>query len=80
MPEYLAKDENLLARLDRMPITKTTIGILILLALVWLAEAFDIGIVGTVITILKKSWDLSGSQQGLARDRLPSIFHSHTPR
>nr|NNM90327.1 MFS transporter [Bacilli bacterium] len=65
MPEYLAKDENLLARLDRMPITKTTIGILILLALVWLAEAFDIGIVGTVITILKKSWDLSGSQQGL---------------
>ncbi len=65
MQRTLYEDENLLARLDRMPMTKSVIGILVLLALVWLAEAFDIGIVGSVITILKKSWDLTASQQGL---------------
>ena len=65
MQRTLYEDENLLARLDRMPMTKTVIGILVMLALVWLAEAFDIGIVGTVITILKKSWDLTAAQQGM---------------
>ncbi|MCY0876665.1 MAG: MFS transporter [Firmicutes bacterium] len=59
------RDENLLARLDRIPLTKTVIGILILLSFVWLAEAFDIGIVGPVITVLKTSWHLSSGQVAL---------------
>lgn len=61
----LFADENLLARLDRTPMTRTTIGIMLLLSLVWLAEAFDIGIVGPVLAVLKSSWHLSQSDLGL---------------
>ena len=39
--QSLYADENLLARLDRTPITRTTVGIIALLSIVWLAEAFD---------------------------------------
>ncbi len=65
MKQPLIEDENLLARLDRMPMTRTIFGIIVLLSLVWLAEAFDIGIVGTVITMLKHTWHLNASQMGL---------------
>jgi len=65
MQKELYRDENLLARLDRIPLTRTVIGIMALLSLVWLAEAFDIGIVGPVIAVLKKSWHLSPGQLGL---------------
>jgi putative MFS transporter len=61
----LYADENLLARLDRTPITKTTIGIIVLLSIVWLAEAFDIGIVGPVLTVLKSNWHLTQNDMGL---------------
>lgn len=64
MQDVLFADQNLLARLDRTPLTRTVIRILVLLALVWLAEAFDIGIVGTVLTVLKGSWHLTASQLG----------------
>ncbi|MDQ0190108.1 MFS transporter [Alicyclobacillus cycloheptanicus] len=56
---------NLLSRLDRIPITKTIVGVIALLALVWLAEAFDIGIVGPVLSTLEKTWSLSSWQTGL---------------
>jgi len=65
MQQSLFEDENLLARLDRMPMTRTVMGIIALLSLVWLAEAFDIGIVGPVLTVLKGTWQLSKSQLGL---------------
>ncbi|MCL6443735.1 MAG: MFS transporter [Alicyclobacillus sp.] len=61
----LFEDENLLARLDRMPFTKTTMGIVVLLSFVWLAEAFDIGIVGPVIKQLTTNWNLLNWQEGL---------------
>lgn len=61
----LEKDENLLARLDRMPFTATAVSIIILLSFVWLAEAFDIGIVGPVISVVRTAWHLSKSQLGL---------------
>ena len=60
----LHEDENLLARLDRIPLTRSIVGIMILLAFVWLAEAFDIGIVGPVIAMLNKTWHLTAGQQG----------------
>lgn len=56
---------NLLTRLDRIPITRGIVGIIALLSLVWLAEAFDIGIVGPVLSTLEKSWTLSSTQTGL---------------
>ena len=63
--QSLYADENLLARLDRTPITRTTVGIIALLSIVWLAEAFDIGIVGPVLTVLKSSWHLTQNDMGL---------------
>ncbi|GMA56380.1 hypothetical protein GCM10025858_08830 [Alicyclobacillus sacchari] len=56
---------NLLTRLDRIPLTPRIVGIILLLSLVWLAEAFDIGIVGPVLTTLEKSWHLASWQVGL---------------
>ncbi len=61
----LRADANLLSRLDRAPITRALrigIGVLIL---VWLIESFDIGIVSTLILILKPHWHLDSTQTGL---------------
>lgn len=61
----LRADANLLTRLDRAPVTralKVGIGVLIL---VWLIESFDIGIVSTLILILKPHWHLDPTQTGL---------------
>ncbi|WP_206832215.1 MFS transporter [Alicyclobacillus fructus] len=59
------RDVNLLTRLDRLPITPRLVGIIALLSLVWLAEAFDIGIVGPVLTTLEKAWHMTAWQTGL---------------
>lgn len=61
----LYQDENLLARLDRMPMTRTAFWIIVLISLVWIAEAFDVGIVGPVVTLLTEVWHLSKSEMGL---------------
>ncbi len=58
-------EANLLARLDRAPMTKTIKIIIFLLMLVWLVEAFDIGIIGTALLFLKKAWALTPKQVGL---------------
>ncbi len=61
----LRADANLLSRLDRAPVTralKVGIGVLIL---VWLIESFDIGIVSTLILILRPHWHLNSTQTGL---------------
>ncbi|WAH37604.1 MFS transporter [Alicyclobacillus dauci] len=63
--EYTRSQVNLLSRLDRVPVTKTVIQIIILLSFVWLAEAFDIGIVGPVLSTLEKTWTLTSWQIGL---------------
>jgi putative MFS transporter len=58
-------DANLLSRLDRAPVTrslKVGLGVLIL---VWLIESFDIGIVSTLVVILKPHWGLTSTQTGL---------------
>lgn len=61
----LRADANLLSRLDRAPVTrvlKVGIGVLVL---VWLIESFDIGMVSTLILILKPHWHLDSTQTGL---------------
>jgi len=59
------QEANLLSRLDRIPITKTIVQFIALLASVWIIEAFDIGIVGQVVLVLKKIWNLSPGDVGL---------------
>lgn len=57
--------ENLLARLDRIPMTRRAWLIIGILIIAWLVESFDIGIVGTVVLSLQKTWQLSASDVGL---------------
>ena len=64
-PQSLASDENLLARLDRAPMTRTIWMIVALLMLAWLVEAFDIGVIGSGLLILKPAWKLTPAQLGL---------------
>lgn len=63
--ELTRMEENLLSRLDRLPMTPIHIRILVLLVLAWIVEAFDIGIVGSAIVALKSLWHLSASQLGI---------------
>lgn len=56
---------NLLSRLDRIPITKSVAWLIVLLSFIWLAEAFDIGIVGPVLNTLQSAWHLVSWQTGL---------------
>ncbi len=62
---HILRDENLLARLDRIPINRTIWGLIVLLGLVWILEAFDIGIIAPVILFLKSTWHLLPSNLGL---------------
>lgn len=61
----LFAQENLLARLDRMPINGIILSIVALLGLVWILEAFDIGIIAPVILLLRGAWKLSPHDVGL---------------
>jgi len=65
MNSRLTEDANLLSRLNRMPITRSVVGIIIIVTLIGLCEAFDIGIVGSIITVLKKPWHLNAAKLGL---------------
>jgi len=57
--------QNLLARLDRLPITRSVVLIVVLSMAVWVVEAFDIGIVGTVVLSLKGVLHQGPSQVGI---------------
>ncbi|WMT72100.1 MFS transporter [Bradyrhizobium sp. Ash2021] len=61
----LVVTENLLERLDRVPITRSIIAIGTLLTLAWMVESFDIGIVGSVILSLTATWKLGPADIGL---------------
>src|ERR1700743_3882955 len=61
----LAAQENLLARLDRLPVNRTILSLVGLLGVIWILEAFDIGIIAPVLFILKGEWQLTPSQTGL---------------
>lgn len=65
MEDTTFRSGNLLSRLDRIPITSRIITIIIMVTIIGLTEAFDIGIVGTVITVVKKLWHLNSGQLGL---------------
>jgi MFS transporter, putative metabolite:H+ symporter len=56
--------DNLRARLDRLPATRTVIRALILLQLAWIIEGLDIGVVGPILLTLKDLWHLSPAELG----------------
>ena len=58
-------DANLLTRLDRAPITRTLRISLSAIVLIWLIESFDIGLISTIILVLRPEWSLSASEVGL---------------
>src|SRR5580692_6617158 len=64
-PSDLLAQENLLARLDRMPVNRKILFLVGLLGVIWILEAFDIGIIAPVLFILKNEWQLSPSNMGL---------------
>ena len=63
--ESLSAQENLLARLDRVPVNRYILFLVGLLGVIWILEAFDIGIIAPVLFLLKNEWHLSPSSTGL---------------
>ncbi|MEY9941819.1 MFS transporter [Streptacidiphilus sp. MAP5-3] len=64
-----AATTDLLARLDRLPVTRTALLTTVLLTVVWVAEGFEAGIIGPVLLIVKGPWHLtsqSTAQLGIA--------------
>lgn len=65
--EYVGirEDANLLSRLDRAPVTRSLVIGISVVILVWLIESFDIGIVSTLVLVLKPHWHLTSGEVGL---------------
>jgi putative MFS transporter len=61
----LAAQENLLSRLDRVPVNRRILSLVGLLGIIWILEAFDIGIIAPVLFLLKNVWQLSPSTTGV---------------
>lgn len=59
------EQENLLARLDRLPVNRRILFLVFLLGLVWILEAFDIGIIAPVLFIIRGLWRLEPKTVGL---------------
>jgi putative MFS transporter len=65
MSSVVLKADNLRARLDRLPASRTVIRALVLLQLAWIIEGLDIGVSGPVLLTLKEVWRLSPAELGL---------------
>ena len=63
--DQLRLEANLISRLDKMPMNKEVRLLVGLLSLCWVMEAFDIGMIGQVLLVLKKIWNLSPEMVGL---------------
>lgn len=61
----LQVEANLISRLDRMPMNKAVMLLVGLLSWCWVMEAFDIGMIGQVVLVLKNIWNLDAGTVGL---------------
>lgn len=59
------QEANLISRLERMPLNKSLYGVVLLLAWCWVIEAFDLGLIGQVVAVLKSLWSLDPGSVGL---------------
>jgi MFS transporter, putative metabolite:H+ symporter len=64
-PASIHEQENLLARLDRLPVNRRILFFVFLLGIVWILEAFDIGIIAPVLFIIRGLWHLQPKTVGL---------------
>ena len=61
----LQQEANLISRMERMPLNKALLTLVGLLSWCWVMEAFALGMIGQVVAVLKKIWDLDASTLGL---------------
>ena len=61
----LQLEANLISRMERMPLNRAVLTLVGLLSWCWVLEAFDLGMIGQVVAVLKKIWDLDPSTLGV---------------
>jgi putative MFS transporter len=57
--------DDVASRLDRLPLSSFSYKLLIMMAPAWVIEAYDIGIIGPTIAVLKPLWNPSAGQIAL---------------
>ena len=58
-------EANLLSRMERMPLNRAVLTLVGLLSWCWVMEAFDLGMNGQVVAVLKQMWELDANTLGL---------------
>lgn len=61
----ILQEANCLSRFDRLPFRGRVVGIIGLLAFISIIEAFDVGLIGQTVLVLKSLWGLSPAETGL---------------
>ena len=69
-----SQEINCISRFDRLPFKGNIVGVIVLLAVVSILEAFDIGIIGQTVLVLKSHWNLTPAQTGM-----PSLLPAQRP-
>ena len=59
------REANCLSRFDRMPVKSEMLKIIAVLAAVSVVEAFDLGLIGQTVLVLKQIWNLGPAETGL---------------
>ena len=63
--DTIHREANLISRLDRMPMNKSVMLLVGLLSWCWVMEAFDIGMIGQVVLVLKNLWHMDAGTIGI---------------
>ena len=63
--DMLHKEANCLSRFDRLPLGRAVLNIVAILAAVSIVEAFDLGLIGQTVLVLKQLWNLTPTDTGL---------------
>lgn len=58
-------EASLISRMERLPLNRKLYGIIGILTWCYVLEAFDLGLIGQVVAVLKKLWNLDPSQVGI---------------
>ncbi len=61
----IARAANLISRLERMPLNKSLYAAIATLAWCYILEAFDLGLIGQAVAVLKQLWNLDSSAVGI---------------
>ena len=63
--QLIQQEANCLSRFDRLPVKNEMLKIIAVLAAVSVVEAFDLGLIGQTVLILKQIWNLGPAETGL---------------